>query len=242
MNNTSPKIALVGYGSMGKAVKTIAQEKNIIITNIFDENTPLTHSANYEFDVAVDFSIASAVLTNVEILSAMNKKIVIGTTGWADYLPKIEKICERYNNGIIYASNFSIGMQIFSKIIANAAKHISKYSDYDIFLHEMHHSNKSDSPSGTAYSLADIILNNSDSKNKIITDSLNRKITPEELHVSSSRGGSIFGTHTVYIDSLSETIELIHRAKNRNGFAIGAVYAAQWIYEKTGIYNFMDIL
>lgn len=240
MNNNSPKIALIGYGAMGKAVKAIADKKKIIITDIFDVDSPIKNDKHYDFDVAIDFSTAEAVVKNVEILSAMHKNIVIGATGWLSQLPKIKNICEKYKNGIIYSSNFSVGMQIFSKALSNIIQYINNYDDYDVFLHEIHHNNKIDSPSGTANILANVILNNSNIKKKIITESLNRKIEPEELHVTSSRGGSVFGTHSVYIDSFSDTIELTHRAKNRDGFAAGAIYAAQWIYNKSGIYNFSE--
>ncbi len=239
--NEKVKIAIVGYGAMGKAIEKVAQKNNIEVTNIFDIDSPINANMQYDFDVAIDFSMPEAVIDNIKILSKLNKNIVIGTTGWYDKIDEISELCQSTGNGIIWASNFSVGMQIFFKLVKEAASLTNNLENYDIFMSEIHHKNKIDSPSGTAKNIANIILDNNQRKTKIITDTLNRKIESEELHISSVRGGDIFGRHTVFIDSAEDTIEIQHNAKNRNGFAEGAVFAAKWIYGKKGFFNFSEV-
>lgn len=242
-NNTKiPKIALFGYGNMGKTIEILAKEKQIQITDIFDVNSQINPDVVYDFDVAIDFSIPDAVLENVKIISNMGKNIVIGTTGWHEKMEQVQQLCLQNEIGCIWASNFSIGMQIFFNTLAKTAQLINKFDLYDVFINEIHHKNKIDSPSGTARTLGNIVIDNINSKEIILSEQINRKIEAKELHISSLRGGSIFGTHTVYFDSTADTIELTHRAKDRNGFAEGALFAANWIYDKKGFYSFDDIL
>jgi len=236
------KLAIIGYGAMGKQIEAIAIEQNIIISNIFDINTPLNENEEYHFDVAIDFSFPNALINNVNLLAKKKKNIVIGTTGWYDRIIDIKKIADDYDIGIIWSSNFSIGMQIFYKIINEASKLMNKFEQYDSFISEIHHTNKADSPSGTAISLANIMLANLQSKDKLLTENINRLIAPNELQIASMRGGKIFGEHTVYFDSIVDTIELKHNAKSRKGFAVGALTAANYILNKTGFYNFEDVL
>ncbi|MFP4369801.1 MAG: 4-hydroxy-tetrahydrodipicolinate reductase, partial [Candidatus Kapaibacterium sp.] len=179
---------------------------------------------------------------NVELFSSMGKNIVLGTTGWYDKKDEIEKIVKKQGNGLIWGSNFSIGMQMLFRIVRKAAALMDKVDGYDIMLHEMHHMRKKDSPSGSGISLANIILDEVSRKKGIFSETAHEQINPNKLHLSSTRGGEIHGTHTVYLDSLSDTIELTHRAKNRSGFAKGALTAARWIKGKTGFYKFDDIL
>ncbi len=241
ITNETLKIAIVGYGAMGKSIEKVAQKNNIEVTDIFDINSPIEHYKNYNFDVAIDFSSPAAIMDNIKILTNLNKNIVIGTTGWYQKIDEVRNYCEKAGNGIIWASNFSVGMQIFFKIIKEASKAIDKLDSYDIFINEIHHNNKIDSPSGTANMIANIILENNSRKKTIITETLNRKISSEELHISSNRGGNVVGTHTVFLDSTEDMLELKHIAKNRNGFAEGAVLAAKWIFNKKGFYNFSDL-
>lgn len=227
---------------MGKEIESVAKHQNLIITNIFELSNPLTDSQNYEFDVAIDFSYPDSVLQNVRILSSLNKNIVIGTTGWLHHFEEISSIANENEIGLVYGSNFSIGMQMFFRIVAKASEMVNKADDYDVFMNEIHHLRKKDSPSGTALSLAKILLEQIDRKNKILDTKADGPIERDELHISSIRGGEISGTHTVYIDSLADTIELTHRAKNRTGFASGAVEAAKWINGRKGIYDFNDVI
>jgi 4-hydroxy-tetrahydrodipicolinate reductase len=227
---------------MGKEIESLAIEKKIQITNIFDIDTPLSIDAQYDFDVAIDFSVADSVLSNVKILSQLKKNIVIGTTAWYGDVKQIEQICVTQKIGCIWSSNFSIGMQIFFRTLEKTAKLVNNFDLYDVFISDIHHKNKLDSPSGTAKQLAKIIVDNTDNKNTILTEAINRKILSNELHISSLRGGSICGTHTVFFDSEADTVELTHRAKSRRGFAEGALLAANWINNKIGFYHFDDIL
>jgi 4-hydroxy-tetrahydrodipicolinate reductase len=242
MENKLPNIALIGYGSMGKEIEQSALANGFVITEVFDIDKPISSGGSYQFDVAIDFSLPSAVLENVKTIAKLKKNIVIGTTGWNDLQGEIFKIVTDNNIGLVYGSNFSVGMQIFFKLTALAAQLLNNKDDFDIMLHELHHKRKKDSPSGTALSLANIILENNSNKKSINTETSHGSINPNDLHVTSTRGGEITGSHTIYIDSISDSIELNHTAKNRKGFASGAIKAAEWIYGKSGVYNFSDII
>ena len=243
MNATNKiKIALVGYGAMGKEIEDICISKKHIITNKFDIDNPLNQNQEYDFDVAIDFSNPDSVIKNIEILSSMRKYIVVGTTNWYDKIDYVKQLATDNDIGIVWGSNFSIGMQVFYKIVKCAAELFNDYEQYDTFISEIHHSNKADSPSGSAKTLSNIILENFDKKKMLVSDNINRKIAADELHISSLRGGSIYGQHNVFFDSQVDTIQLIHNAKSRKGFAIGAVTAAEFINNRTGFYNFEEIL
>jgi len=241
MNTTTPKIAIIGYGSMGKEIERLAKEQNIIVTDIFDFDNKLSDK-KYDFDVAIDFSFPDSVEENLRIISAIKKNLVIGTTGWYQKKEEFAKLICKEGIGVVYGSNFSIGMQMFYRIVKNASHILNSVNGYDIMIHELHHKRKIDSPSGTANSLAQIIIEELDSKNEILTETSKERILPGQLHVTSTRGGEIAGTHTVYIDSIADTIELTHRAKNRTGFAIGALEAAKWIFGKKGFFQFTDVM
>lgn len=236
------KIALIGYGSMGKEIHKFAQSRGYEVTNIFEMDNPIKLSENYEFDVAIDFSYPEAVINNANIIADLGRNLVIGTTGWYDKTEIIKNIAEQKSVGIIYSSNFALGSNLFCKIVDLASRIINKFDSFDIFINEIHHKNKKDSPSGTALSLAELIIKNIDRKKTILKDSINRRISPEQLHIASLRGGSIIGIHNIFIDSEAETIELTHRAKNRVGFAEGALLAADWIFGKKGFYNFSELI
>ncbi len=243
---TLPKIAIIGYGRMGKEIEEIAQEQGYEITEIFDIDTPILPNVNYNFDVAIDFSASSTTIHNAEIVSKLRKKIVIGTTGWYDKLQQLEEIININDSTGVYSSNFSIGMNIFFKIVDNASKLINQFEQFDISVNEIHHKNKIDHPSGTALTISDIILSNINRKNKIISElQSNSPIKAEELNVSYSRIGSVMGNHSVIIDSELDTITLSHNAKSRKGFASGALFAANWIIknnQQKGLINFKDII
>lgn len=239
---TKINTALVGYGAMGKEIEKQAIDKNINITHIFDLDRTFSRDEKYDFDVAIEFTQPDSVIDNIKMLAEAGKNIVVGTTGWQSKTHEIKSIVKSNKIGLVWAPNFSIGMNIFFKIVQQSAFMFSDYEDYDIFLHELHHKRKKDSPSGTATALADIILRNNNHKREILTETSHKQIMPEQLHVSSTRGGEIFGTHTVYIDSLADTIELTHRARTRSGFALGAIKAAELIYGKQGFFEFSELL
>ena len=193
-------------------------------------------------DVCVDFTHPDSVIDNVEKISKFRKNIVVGTTGWYNNMDEVKKIVKNAKIGLIWSGNFSIGVNIYFRVIESAARVINKFSDYDLFVHEFHHNKKADSPSGTAVMIGKILVDNIERKKKIVTEELKRKIDPDELHISSTRCGTIPGTHTVGFDSSADTIELTHTARSREGFALGAVTAAQWIQGKKGFYDINDMM
>lgn len=242
MPSEKPKIAIIGYGSMGKEVENIARQRNFTVTDIFELPDKINPKKKYLFDVAIDFSYADSVLENVEAVAALKRNIVIGTTGWSRQLPIINHVAEESGIGVVYGSNFSIGMQFFNKIVELAAQIVNKNDYYDVCIHEMHHKRKMDSPSGSSIALANLILKAAIKKKDILSETSHSAIKETQLHVSSSRCGDITGIHTVYFDSVADSIEMTHRAKNRGGFALGSILAAEWIFGKKGVHIFDEIV
>lgn len=244
----SMNIAIIGYGRMGHEIERISRAKGINIAAIIDNaekgatHREISEASMKNVDVCIDFTSPSSVLGNIQKISKFKKNIVIGTTGWYGNLDKAKRMAVKSNIGIIYASNFSIGVSIFFRIIENAAKIVNKIDDYDVYGYEMHHNKKIDSPSGTAKTIGEILIKNIKRKNSLLFDRIDRKIKPNELHFASVRAGSIPGTHAVGFDSSADTIELKHIARNREGFAIGAIMAAQWINGKKGFYSIDDMM
>jgi 4-hydroxy-tetrahydrodipicolinate reductase len=179
---------------------------------------------------------------NIEQIAALGKNMVIGTTGWYDQLNTVKQIVEAHQVGLIWSGNFSIGVNALFKIVEYAAKVFNNLPDYDVLGHEWHHKHKADSPSGTANMLGKILLDHIERKQKLVYEMLDRKIEPDELHFSSSRGGAIPGAHLVMFDSAVDTIEIKHTARGRQGFAAGAIMAAEFIKDKTGFYNINDLM
>ena len=227
-------IAIIGYGRMGQEIEKIARNRGINIQSIIDPNAKnATHGEINEksmknVDVCIDFTRPDAVLENIKRISKFRKNIVVGTTGWYDRLDEARKIVKNADIGLIYAPNFSIGVNIFFRIVENAAKIMDKFDDYDVFGYELHHSKKLDSPSGTAKAIE-----------KILAQNIRRK---KEINFTSVRSGNIPGTHAVGFDSTADTIELKHVARNREGFAAGALMAAEWIRNKKGFYSIDDMM
>lgn len=241
------KIAIIGYGSMGHEVEKAARDRGIAVSSIIDPNVSgaykeINGESMKNVDVCIDFTNPDSVVRNAGKISGFRKNIVIGTTGWYESLGKVRNIAKKSRIGIIYGSNFSIGVNIFFRIVEDAARLIDKVDDYDAYGYELHHSKKIDSPSGTAKSIGDILLKNIRRKNKLVFDRVERKINPNELHFASVRAGSIPGVHVVGFDSSSDTIELKHTARNREGFALGAIMAAQWIHKRKGFYSVDDMM
>ncbi len=241
-------IAIVGYGKMGHEIEKAAKSKGITVKSIIDPSatgakySEINEQSMREVDVCIDFTNPEAVVDNIKKISRFKNNIVVGTTGWYGKLDEVKKIVEKSGIGLIYASNFSIGVNIFFKMIENAAKIINKAQDYDIYGYELHHNKKVDSPSGTAKTIGEILVKNISRKQKLVYNKLDRKIEHNELQIASIRSGSIPGTHVVGFDSTSDTIELKHIARNREGFALGAIMAAQWIKNKNGFYTINDVM
>ncbi len=242
------RIALIGYGKMGKTIHSLAKQKGIEVAAIIDPLAPeatakeISAASLQGADVCIDFTEPSSVLENIKKTAALKKNIVLGTTGWGSQAAEIKKIVQQNKIGLVFASNFSIGVNVFFRIIGNAARLFDKFSDYDAFVLELHHSKKKDSPSGTAKSIGEIILREMKRKNKMVFGNFAGQIAANELHVASVRAGGIPGTHTVGFDSNADTIELTHTARNREGFAAGALLAAQWIAEKKGFFSIDDLM
>jgi 4-hydroxy-tetrahydrodipicolinate reductase len=239
-------IALIGNGKMGKEVEHAAAERKVRIVKVFTlENNlramGLTTEALRDVDVCIDFSAPTAALENIRAVAECRKNIVVGTTGWYDKLKEVEKIVLEKKIGLLYSANFSLGMNIFSQILASAAHFFEKFECYDVAIHETHHRGKADSPSGTALMLGQITLQNIRRKKTMLHETAHQTISPEQIHITSTRVGSTFGIHRVLFDSEADSIELVHTAKNRTGFALGALIAAEWLKGKKGIFTMKDI-
>lgn len=192
-------------------------------------------------DAVIEFAGQDCVLENAEICGEMKIPVVNGTTGWNNRIDAVKNIVAKHDSTYLYGSNFSIGAHLFFSLVEKAAAMINPVPDYDIFMSETHHNKKVDSPSGTALTTAEKIIEKNKRKTEIVREALlDRAIEEHELHVASIRGGSVPGTHSVFLDSLADTIEITHRARNRKGFALGAVLAAEWLIEKKGFYSVED--
>lgn len=241
-------IALLGCGKTGREIESVAIARGHSIAGRFTSHNPLTESSMAALrtqcvDCCIDFSTASAVLPNMCLCVQERIPIVVGTTGWHAHLPEIRSHVERFGGALVYASNFSVGAQTYLKIIREAARLFNAHMQYDAAVHETHHRLKKDAPSGTARTIADILIRELERKQTMRTDpDLAREaVASKDLWVSSSRVGSIFGTHTVTFSSESDEIELTHRAHSRQGFAIGALMAAEWVQGRQGIFTAEDV-
>lgn len=227
---TPLKLALFGTGKMGSLVIEVAKEKGHSIQ-------PLEQA-----DLAIDFSHPSAVVKNVAAAAEAGKNVVIGTTGWEENLDEVRAIVEENSIGALYSPNFSIGLHLYLKALKAAAELIAAQGSYDVGGFEIHHSQKADSPSGTARAIAKTLLKSFPHKKKALYETSHSVISSEHLHFASLRLGHNPGTHTVVFDSPFDSITLTHEAKNRKGFATGAVLAAEWLGNKKGFYTLEDVL
>ncbi len=236
------RIAIVGYGKMGHEIERQASAMGVQSAEIFDVEMPLTDLRKDTFDVAIEFTAPESVRPNIEWLARHGKDVVVGTTGWQKHYDVIKALVTRHNIGLIHSPNYSIGVYLFLRLVRAAAQAYQAFPEYDIAVHETHHNQKADAPSGTAIRIGETILSEWMSKTSLFTGALSGKIAPEALQITSSRLGVVAGEHSVAIDSLSDAIELKHTAKNRAGFAIGALRAAEWISGKKGIYSMDDMM
>jgi 4-hydroxy-tetrahydrodipicolinate reductase len=240
-------LALIGHGKMGKEVERVAHEKGCKVVKIFEvdenqEGSALTKEALKAVDVCIDFSSPEAALSNIEAVAECGKNIVVGTTGWYDRLDYVRKLVKEKKIGFLYASNFSLGVNIFNQIVMDAAHLFEKHTQYDVSISEIHHRGKADSPSGTALTLGSTILQAIKRKSELVTETQHGGIKPHQLHVTSTRMGTVTGKHAVLFDSDADMIELVHTAKSRSGFAQGAIVAAEWLKGKKGFYTMRDVL
>jgi 4-hydroxy-tetrahydrodipicolinate reductase len=226
------KIAIVGYGKMGHMIERLALDRKIPVTLKLDEFNNMNFegitAANFlDVDVAIDFSTPFTVVGNIERIAALGVNLVIGTTGWQDQMPHVKTIVERQDIGLIWSPNYSVGVNAFFRIVSAAAKLLSNEPQYEAWAWEIHHSAKKDAPSGTLLKLVDEMRNAGYSRH---------------VDVASNRAGAIAGTHEIGFDSAADTITLRHTARSREGFALGAIKAAEWIAGKKGFHEFGDIL
>ena len=229
------KIALLGYGKMGQVIERIALERGHEIVLKKDEFN--TYDGLSTADVAIDFSVPTAAVDNISNCFHANVPVVSGTTGWLEHFDEMTALCNEKQGGFISSSNFSLGVNIFFELNEYLAKIMSQFDSYKVSMEEIHHTQKLDAPSGTAISLAKGVIENSSYANWTLDDA-----KQGEIHIEAKRIGDVPGTHTVTYDSIVDSIELKHTAHNREGFALGAVIAAEWLAGKTGIYSMKDVL
>ena len=236
------KLAIVGHGRMGKEIEQQAKKISIPVSKILSTSRDLKQTHFSEDDIAIEFTSPESCIENIQTLAEKGVNIVCGTTGWDDNLDKVKNIIAENKIGFLYASNFSIGVHLFWDILARAAHLVNAWEQYDIMGHEFHHKNKKDSPSGTAISTAQILLENIQRKKNLSTEKATSPLRDDELHFSSTRGGHIFGQHSVLFDSPEDTIEITHRAKGRHAFARGAIECAKWLVGKKGFFEIDDFI
>ncbi|MBN2652665.1 MAG: 4-hydroxy-tetrahydrodipicolinate reductase [Spirochaetales bacterium] len=241
------KAIIIGYGRMGKEIEQILlQRQHEVVARIdavpgVGDYTEISEEILKKADFAIEFALPTNIEENARIYANAQTPVVIGTTGWDNIRQDIAKIFEEKGT-CMWGSNFSIGAHMLFKLTEKMASFYENIPGYDIMVNEYHHKFKKDSPSGTAITIGEKILNNTTKKKSIITDRLDRQIKDEELHVASVRGGMIPGIHTVTLDSEADTIELTHNARSRQGFALGAVLAAEWLANKKGFYRVEDFI
>lgn len=232
------QIALIGYGAMGKLIERLAVEKGHEIGVIIDDSDADLFSGELAeklsgCDVAIDFTVAMAVRRNVEACVKASVPVVVGTTGWNDQRAEIEQVVNDSDGTLVFGANFSIGVNLFYKIAGFAAELFSRFPEYEVFIEEQHHSRKKDAPSGTALKLEEIV------SRKLAGSASDEGV---RVSIAATRAGNIPGTHRVGFDGSADQILLEHTARSREGFALGAIMAAEWIVGKTGFYEFIDVL
>jgi len=237
------KLAYIGYGGMGKSVESQALVRGHQTGSIIESKTVIDSDSLGGADIAIDCTVPQAFWKNLEALCAAKQDVVIVTTGWYNDLDKARVMVEKSGIRAMWSSNYSIGVNLYFKIVQAAAKLIDKVEEYDVWGHEIHHKNKVDSPSGTAKTLEEILLTNITRKTEVVESALQRKIADHELHFSSTRGGLVNFGHTIGFDSAADCIEIKHVARNRDSYALGAVKCAEWLNTQSpGFYSMDDYL
>lgn len=229
------KIALLGYGKMGKEIEKISLERGHVISIIIDKNDAVDKLKNS--DVAINFSTPDSAVNNIKLSLDSLVPVVSGTTGWLEKYDDIIEYSKKTNTSFMYSSNYSLGVNLFFELNKKLATLVGNYKDYNINIEEIHHKQKLDKPSGTAITLADEIITNS--KYSEWSFDKNNKDT---IKMISKREDNIPGTHSVQYNSLIDSLEIKHTAHNRKGFALGAVIAAEWILNKKGVFNMSDVI
>lgn len=229
------KIALLGYGKMGQVIERIALERGHEI--VLKKTELNTFDGLENADVAIEFSVPDAAVQNISTCFTMGIPVISGTTGWLEHYHDVAKLCEEKNGAFIYGSNFSLGVNIFFELNDYLAKMMSKLEQYKVSMEEIHHTQKLDAPSGTAISLAKDIISKGNYSSWALENA-----KADEILIEAKREANVPGTHSVFYDSAVDSIEIKHTAHNREGFALGAVVAAEWILGKRGIFTMKDVL
>jgi len=229
------KIALFGYGKMGQMIAQTALDRGHEIVAKIDIDTKEIDFSN--IDIAIDFSAPTAAYENIVSCFENNVPVICGTTGWLDKFDDTKRICLEKNGAFIYASNFSLGVNVFFELNATLAKMMKHLQHYKISVEEIHHTQKLDAPSGTAITIAEGIIENT----QYISWALDN-VTDNQIPITAKRVTTTPGTHTVAYDGAIDSIEIKHTAHNREGFAEGAVIAAEWLFGKTGVFTMKDVL
>lgn len=229
------KIALLGYGRMGKEIEKIALQRNheIVIKTNGEAEIDITKA-----DIAIDFSLPEVAVSNISLCLKNNIPVISGTTGWLEKYNTVVDLCQQKKGTFLYASNFSVGVNIFFELNKQLAKMMKSLQEYDISIEEIHHTKKLDAPSGTAITLAEGIIEHSDKEKWELSEKKSEGILP----ITAKRIPDIPGTHTVFYDSMVDSIQIKHTAHNRQGFALGAVIGAEWLVDKVGVYSMKDVL
>ncbi len=230
------KIALLGYGRMGKAIEEIAKSRGHVIVAKIDKDNP--NDSISDADVAINFSVPSAAVDNITNTLNQSIPVVCGTTGWLEHKAEIEHLCEEKKGAFLYASNFSLGVNIFFALNEKLAQMMEQHTQYAASIEEIHHTEKLDAPSGTAITLAEGILPHTKQQSWKLAEEANE----QDLAITAKRKPQVPGTHTVTYNSETDVISIEHIAHNRDGFALGAVIAAEWIVGKSGIFSMRDVL
>jgi 4-hydroxy-tetrahydrodipicolinate reductase len=236
-------IALVGYGKMGKAIESIALAAgHTVITRVNSEN-PIDAADFKDVDVAIEFSVPHLALKHIHFFLDNDIPCVIGTTGWNNELEHVIQKAKELNRSFLYASNFSIGVNLFFKLNEQLAQLMSNHPAYAVEMQEIHHTQKLDAPSGTAISLAEGIINyNNNYDNWFCPEAETNNVSNNGIKIKAVREPEVPGTHTIHYTSTIDTITISHEAHNRSGFATGAVVAAEWLLHKKGVFTMRDVL
>lgn len=236
------KIALIGYGKMGKEIEKIAIERGHEISLVIDKNNLNDLDKEdifYAIDVVIEFTNPTVAVQNYKKCFDLQKAVVSGTTGWIEKMDEVKDYCKKQNAAFFYASNFSLGVNLFFQMNKYLARLMSNFNQYNARINEIHHTEKLDAPSGTAITLAEGII---ETDKRFTTWKNIQDTLPHELSINSQRVGKVSGTHQVIYQSENDTISLIHEAHNRKGFALGAVLAAEFVQGKKGIFGMSDLL
>jgi 4-hydroxy-tetrahydrodipicolinate reductase len=226
------KLAIVGYGQMGRLIEQLAPEFGFDVALKLDidnnvDGAGITPENFRGLDVAIEFSTPATAVDNIERICSLGVNMVVGTTGWFEQLPRVRAAVEKARTGLVYSPNFSVGMQVFSKLVEAAAQRFKSEADYDAWAYEIHHRKKKDALSGTILKLRDV---------------MQQAGYTRPIDMASNRAGAVPGTHEIGFDSEADTITLTHTARSRAGFARGALKAARWVAGRTGVYEFAEVL